>query len=246
MATKRICSIDDCCKPVFAKGWCKAHYKRYERHGTPLGGGKPRNKVAAPCKAQGCDQRSRMHGYCIKHFKRLQRNGSPEVVLLAKRSNIDAAKEVARASRVTVERLAEYRAWGSMRDRCANPKNKSFHNYGGRGISVCEQWQASFDAFMADMGPRPSPHHSIDRIDNDGNYTPENCRWTTQGQQMNNVRHNRNISIDGVSRSVAEWCRHHNISRSTFDARVRRGEAAESALSRPVRPKRRASTVTTA
>lgn len=74
-----------------------------------------------------------------------------------------------------------------MRQRCFNPKNPRFKDYGGRGISVCERWRSSFEAFLSDMGPRP-PRASIDRVDNDGNYEPSNCRWATPAEQIQNSR----------------------------------------------------------
>ena len=86
-------------------------------------------------------------------------------------------------------RSSEYLAWQSMKDRCTNPNNKQFKDYGGRGIKVCKRWHNSFEAFLADMGMKPSPEHSLDRYpNNDGNYEPKNCRWATWKQQASNKR----------------------------------------------------------
>lgn len=82
----------------------------------------------------------------------------------------------------------EYRSWAAMRNRCTNPDNKGFKNYGGRGITVCERWMNSFENFYSDMGPRPDGF-SIDRIDSDGNYEPSNCRWASMEVQVINRRY---------------------------------------------------------
>ena len=82
----------------------------------------------------------------------------------------------------------EYNIWAHMKHRCSSPKDPSYQWYGGRGITVCARWQQSFMAFLTDMGPRPSPAHSVDRINNDGNYEPGNCRWATIFEQRANQR----------------------------------------------------------
>jgi hypothetical protein len=83
---------------------------------------------------------------------------------------------------------SEYSCWLELRSRCRNPRHRRYKDYGGRGITVCERWDNSFENFLADMGRRPSRYHSIDRKDNDRGYSPGNCRWATREQQRNNQR----------------------------------------------------------
>lgn len=132
----------------------------------------------------------------------------------------------------------EYRAWPAIRRRCGNPRDAAYQLYGGRGITVCERWQESFEAFLDDMGPAPSPKHSIDRIDNDGPYSPENCRWATQTEQMRNIRSNRLIAYDGRTQPLTAWAEECGVSAPTLWARiVTYGWTPERALTTPV-PKR--------
>jgi hypothetical protein len=123
----------------------------------------------------------------------------------------------------------EYRTWLKMRERCENPNNKSFGNYGGRGIKVCSRW-SDFSAFIQDMGKRPAGC-SIDRIDNSKGYEPENCRWASSVQQARNVRSNVLLSIDGVTATIAEWCEKQNsVGYEGIRARLRRGWSDKEAV----------------
>lgn len=103
----------------------------------------------------------------------------------------------------------EYSTWKNMRQRCFNPKATKFECYGGRGITVCDRWRYSFLAFYADMGPRPTLAHSIDRYPNgDGNYDPGNCRWATQLEQMANSSHAPGCSLAFTCEHCGHVCLH--------------------------------------
>jgi hypothetical protein len=122
----------------------------------------------------------------------------------------------------------EYGVWKGMIKRCTNVASDDFRHYGARGISVCPQWLQSFTAFLADVGPRPTPEYSIDRYpDNDGNYEPGNVRWSTQDEQMSNMRRNRVIEFNGLSMTLSQWSRHTGLSLQTLSSRLRLGWSVE-------------------
>lgn len=116
----------------------------------------------------------------------------------------------------------EYEVWAKMKDRCRNKNSKSYPDYGGRGIKVCDRWMQSYTNFLTDMGRAPSPKHSIERNDVNGNYEPSNCRWATKIEQQNNTRTNRLVSYKGQIKTLAEWCRELNINRGTVESRIDR------------------------
>lgn len=105
----------------------------------------------------------------------------------------------------------EYRVWMNIKNRCHKESHPKYQKYGAKGVTVCDRWRHDFEAFMADMGPRPSPRHSIDRIDGSRGYEPENCRWADDFIQNNNRRTVPRITIDGVTKSPREWLRHHGL-----------------------------------
>ena len=122
-----------------------------------------------------------------------------------------------------------YRCWIDLLRRCTNPTTQRFASYGGRGIKICKRWEV-FENFLADMGPRPSKGYSIDRIDNDGNYEPGNCRWATHKEQCNNTRKTLRITFNGETRTFVEWCEITGLSYEKLRCRLRRGWSVEKAL----------------
>ena len=120
-----------------------------------------------------------------------------------------------------------------MRQRCENPGSTQWPHYGGRGITVCARWQ-DFANFFADMGERPA-NCTLDRIDNDGPYSPENCRWATQKEQTNNRRRNRMITFGGETKTLQQWAERTGINHSTILMRFKLGWPVERALTTPVR-----------
>lgn len=125
---------------------------------------------------------------------------------------------------------AEYRAWCSMLRRCRNPNVRNFRSYGGRGISVCAQW-LTYESFLQDMGRKPTPDHSIDRIDVNGNYEPSNCRWATREQQGRNRRDNHLLTAFGGTMCLEDWSARTGLPRQTIGTRLALGWSAERALS---------------
>lgn len=132
----------------------------------------------------------------------------------------------------------EYGIWKSLKQRCLNPKDTSYARYGGRGITVCAAWRDSFQSFRRDMGPRPSPQHSIDRVDNDGPYAPWNCRWATQNEQQYNRGNNRHITFRGKTHTITEWANTLNMKTDLLHWRLKHWEM-ERALTQSVARRRR-------
>lgn len=125
-------------------------------------------------------------------------------------------------------RTKEYRVWSHIKGRCRNPRDAAFHLYGGRGITMCEEWASSFEAFVSAVGRAPSPTHSLDRIDNNGNYEPGNLRWATPAQQSRNTR--RTIMLNGVP--LVDYCEAEGLSYGAVSARIRRGDPIAIATSK--------------
>lgn len=130
----------------------------------------------------------------------------------------------------------EYNSWRGMIGRCYAPRiDRTTKGYRDRGIQVCDRWRQSFADFYADMGPTPSPSHTIERLNNDGNYEPGNCIWATQKTQARNRRTTRLVTVNGRRVSLAEAAEITGLSRATIHCRLKRGWTDAVATTRPQR-----------
>lgn len=126
---------------------------------------------------------------------------------------------------------SEYDTWAQMIHRCYGVNGKFYPDYGGRGITVCQRWRDSFEEFFSDMGLRPQGM-SIERMDNDGNYEPNNCKWATATEQQNNRRINRKVEFAGLSLTLSQWAVRTGIQRATLFQRLKHGWSIEDTLTR--------------
>lgn len=157
------------------------------------------NRKVTCCKVEGCEGRGQVSrgvayfvkGYCNTHYMRFRKHGNPEIVL-----KLHTGKK----------KHPLYNTWAKMKGRTSDPNHKSYPDYGGRGIKVCDRWQGpyGFDNFLKDMGER-HPNATLDRIDNDGNYYKENCHWSTRHQQnANTSRNNETVGV-GWHKQSSKW-----------------------------------------
>lgn len=205
--TQKICDVPNCNK-ITKTRLCAKHYYRLRLHGDVNHVREPKHNKA--CIIDGCSGIGRItkgkryltKGYCSKHYSRYIRFGS------ISDSDVTHIKNGQRSHKL-------YYTYYNMKLRCMKKQNKSYSNYGGRGIKVCDRWlgKYGFDNFLKDMGERPEGS-SLDRIDNNGNYSPGNCRWATIHQQSGNKRNNNDVI--GVSRAKNSWCAELSVNKKRF------------------------------
>jgi len=134
-----------------------------------------------------------------------------------------------------MHKTREYRIYQSMKSRCYR-KHEASHRYKDRGIIICDRWLNSFENFFVDMGHCPTGKHQIERKDNNGPYSPENCKWATALEQANNTSTNHNVSAFGKTQSLSMWARETGINRQTIHFRLRKGQTLEQLVAAPPRP----------
>jgi hypothetical protein len=166
------CLFDGCDKNAQARGYCKKHYTQSLRSGIIQA--RPQNKTLK-CSVENCNELVVSAGLCNKHYQRKRKHNDVNYV----NNNMHG-----------LSKIPEYSVWQNIISRCYNSKNKSYKDYGGRGITICSRWLESFYNFYTDMGCRPSSKHEIDRINNNGSYQKNNCRWATRTKNARNKRSN--------------------------------------------------------
>lgn len=171
--------------------------------------------IARVCKIEGCERQHAARGWCSLHYYKWKDYDDP----LFKKNEKHGAR-----------RTPEYRIWSHIKGRCNNSKDAAYSNYGGRGITICGAWSKSFLAFLAHVGERPTPQHSLDRINNDGNYEPGNVRWATKSEQALNTRRVHLVTVGDRTQSVIEWAKELNIKPPTLYSRLYKGWESEKAL----------------
>ncbi|CAB4132515.1 hypothetical protein UFOVP253_29 [uncultured Caudovirales phage] len=182
------------------------------------------------CKIENCDKPVAGRGWCKLHWQRWSRTGDPNKV----RQEFHGMGTRSKGAKLN----PEYTAWCAMKSRCYNPNNNRYYRYGGRGIKVCERWEHSFKNFLADMGLKPTPSHTVERLSSDLDYSPENCVWATRIEQANNKSSNHLLTLNGETHTVIEWSRKTGINVKTIYTRLNRGFTDKQALTLSLRQRR--------
>lgn len=184
-----------------------------------------RNRIMRVCKVDNCGRKHSGHGYCQTHIARLNKG-------------LDLSAPVVKRVQHGRSRSREYYSWLTMIQRCTNPNNTNYHKYGARGISVCKRWRDGFEYFLEDMGARPEGY-TLDRINNDGNYEPSNCRWASMEEQTWNKRPKKNSSgYAGIYASHSKWgAKFRSEHLGTFDTKLEASNAYQEAKAKYLQDK---------
>lgn len=231
------CVVGGCVKQVAVKSrrMCRAHYKRWYQHGDPTVvrkvsfrnlKGQRFTRLVAVRRADNRGDKVRWECQCdcgnlhVVDSLHLLNGKTKSCGCLHDTFNLKHGHTRAGFH------SSVYQRWAQMVSRCTNAKDRSYHRYGGRGITVCDRWLSDFSAFLADVGEPPAGT-SLDRIDNNGNYEPGNVRWATRIEQNNNTSRNRVLEYDGQRKTASEWARHFGLSQRLVMSRLSAGWAID-------------------
>jgi hypothetical protein len=183
-----------------------------------------------PCKEENCNKTSAARGWCWAHYLRWYRHGDLNLHYKSDRHG-HASGTLSTGSR---RRSPEWIAWASMKQRCNDPNSSAWGHYGGRGITVCQEWQQSFSTFLAHVGPHPGAGYSLDRINTNRGYEPGNVRWADWETQLRNRRDRKRIGWRVGIWLPVEWDDRLGFKRGTVAQRLRLGWTVERALTQPI------------
>jgi hypothetical protein len=173
----------------------------------------------------------------LRKDKEYRKNNYEEYMKRVKRYQTKNKEAIQARARKKMEEFPEYSPWANMNTRCNNPLATGYENYGGRGITVCARWlgRGGFKNFLEDMGRRPTPSHSVERLDVNGNYEPGNCTWATPRQQSRNSRRNVYIEFKGKRQCLTDWAAELGMATQVLYNRIfYGGMSIEVALTRPL------------
>lgn len=225
--TQKVCKVDGCENKPHAKQLCNNHYYRYKSNGDPLVTRRNRDHEDL-CTVDSCTNKYRTMGLCQTHYSRLRDCG-----------DINATIPIRSRKNHPQTGSPEHKIWIGMKQRCYNKNAKNYKDWGGRGIKVCDRWLNSFKNFYEDMGKMPTDtRYTIERMDNDGDYEPGNCRWATYTEQLNNTRRNRYISHNGKTMNIMQWSKELNIKYNTIRSRLDKGFPTKLVLSKNYLPRK--------
>lgn len=219
----KICKVENCIKKIKGRGYCSKHIQVLVKYGDPLYHEK---KIITTkiCQIEGCDLKYDSKGFCRKHYSLFKRTGNP----------IKNPKSFPKG----ISKHPLYDTYSCMKYRCnkVNTNKPQHQNYAKRNINVCERWlgKNGFENFILDMGKKPN-NHSLDRIDNNLDYTPENCRWADAKTQTRNRRKTIMILFNGQEIPLSEFCELNNIPQNLGYDRFKRGMLAEEIINTPVK-----------
>lgn len=182
----KICKVDGCNRTdIHARGFCNKHYLQHKK----------KDKSRTLCKVDGCNAPMIARGLCSLHYSRVLRTGGTK-------------PKIKTRTGITKRYKREHKSWSGAKSRCYNPNCATYQYYGGRGIKVCNEWLGpnGFATFLQDMGPKPGPEYSLDRIDPNGDYCPENCRWADKWTQSANRRAKSNTGMTGIHYLESTGC----------------------------------------